>query len=1303
MKSRNVDMLRIKLICLTIFFLGLMSAAITHAQTENYTLVKQWGSNNGSDGSFALVSDVDVDSKGNVYTVDPIYNRIKKFDSNGSFIAKWGSKDFSPSDAPGNLDQPWYIAVDYEDNVYVSNAANKNNSANCIIQKFTNNGTLTTYWGSNGTSDGKLQGAMGITVDSSGNVYVADSRNYRIQKFDSKGSFTTKWGSRGSGDGQFGQILDIAVDFSGNVYVCDSENNRIEKFDSNGKFITKWGSRGSGDGKFNQISGIDVDSFGNVFVSDWGNRRIQEFDSIGNYRTQFDGFNDPYGVHVDSLGNVFVADGIGCFIKKFAPNILPVANFTCNVINGTAPLSVQFNDTSTGSPTSWSWEFGDGNTSSEQNPLPHTYYNNGTYTVTLTVSNVYGSNSTTGTINISSPLLANFTTNITYNGVNMGRAPLTVQFTDTSTGSPTNWTWDFGDGNTSDKQNPFYTYQQPGNYTVNLTVSNLYSSNSTNQSILVMFQPYPNGYNFKNHNTSKHSPEDFHNTYNRTVDTNRISWETTFYLNWFMDESDKGNCFGMASTSLLLYNRGVNNLYVHTGFDPLEEDWKGYIIPYYDRLPLNIVDWIISYQPLQEDEACLKDKGIYKGLETVYKILHQNLENGKIDMVLNIHGTFNGSNGDHSIVPYKIEESTDKVSAKIYVYDCNSPGKDRHLDINLKTGKISDYVSNDDITITGIHDIDLISLEAINKTPQIPSWIEIQFYKHLAHLFYTDSSGRHLGDYQGVLKNEIPGTCPLRTCSGDNVSNSIEAYYVPDPSIKMELCGTGTGDSETSMMTPNSLITAYVPVSPTSVDEFKVLNNGTGVYFNSENSNTPSLGLMLDVETSDQAQVVNTTFSQIEQGGSVNLSNNNGIISIQNNGLVRICNMSIEQTTSDQNSIATINNIAIEGGSTVYFKPSDWNNLSGSTVTIEHDIGSDGTIDSTEIIGQQNPPVLPVANFTSNVTEGYAPLDVQFTNTSTNETHLEWNFGDLSGNVSVPNPEHVFTSTGLFNVVLTASNGNGSSSKSMTINVTSTPIQPINPTLPTAIVGANTTSGTAPLTVQFNDLSTNETLGRTWTFGDGGSSNDPNPIYTYNTAGTFIINLTASNTYGTNVTSRVITVTTPAPPQPSVLKINDFRADVTSGFEPLKVNFTSDVSGIPTKWTWKFERSATQSFKVGTATHTFGHGVYDITLTVNDAKRHTATMTKKAYITVFKVPAPKASFTANVTSGKAPLTVQFNDTSANNPTNWLWSFGDGQVSIKQNPTHKYGKVGKYTVTLLAKNYGGLNTKIVKNYITVNKK
>lgn len=153
----------------------------------------------------------------------------------------------------------------------------------------------------------------------------------------------------------------------------------------------------------------------------------------------------------------------------------PVADFTSNHTSGARPLSVAFTDTSTGLPASWTWDLGDGNKSAAQNPV-HEYSSDGVYSVTLTVVNSKGSNSTQkiNYITVSTqPPSSNFLSNIT-----SGNIPLTVQFTDTSTGSPALWNWNFGDGSTSTEQNPTHTYFSAGTYDVKLAVSNAAGTSS---------------------------------------------------------------------------------------------------------------------------------------------------------------------------------------------------------------------------------------------------------------------------------------------------------------------------------------------------------------------------------------------------------------------------------------------------------------------------------------------------------------------------------------------------------------------------------------------------------------------------------------------------------------------------------------------------------------------------------------------------------------------------------------------------------------------------------------------------------
>ena len=148
----------------------------------------------------------------------------------------------------------------------------------------------------------------------------------------------------------------------------------------------------------------------------------------------------------------------------------PVAAFSASPTAGPIPLTVHFGDQSTGQTTAWQWDFGDGNTASGQNPI-HTYGASGTYDVTLTVTGPGGSDSKTltGLVSVSdAPVepVAAFAASPT-----RGPAPLSVQFTDQSTGQVDHWRWNFGDGHTSIVRNPQHVYEVVGSYTVSLDAS----------------------------------------------------------------------------------------------------------------------------------------------------------------------------------------------------------------------------------------------------------------------------------------------------------------------------------------------------------------------------------------------------------------------------------------------------------------------------------------------------------------------------------------------------------------------------------------------------------------------------------------------------------------------------------------------------------------------------------------------------------------------------------------------------------------------------------------------------------------
>ena len=143
------------------------------------------------------------------------------------------------------------------------------------------------------------------------------------------------------------------------------------------------------------------------------------------------------------------------------------AAFASSPVSGIAPVTVVFTNTSTGDFSSSLWNFGDGVTSTLPSPT-HTYASAGAYTVTLTVTGLGGTDahSVTNAVTVYAPVHAAFTATPT-----SGTPPLSVIFTNTSTGDFTTSLWNFGDGVTSTLASPTHVYAAVGTYTVTLTIS----------------------------------------------------------------------------------------------------------------------------------------------------------------------------------------------------------------------------------------------------------------------------------------------------------------------------------------------------------------------------------------------------------------------------------------------------------------------------------------------------------------------------------------------------------------------------------------------------------------------------------------------------------------------------------------------------------------------------------------------------------------------------------------------------------------------------------------------------------------
>jgi sugar lactone lactonase YvrE len=298
----------------------------------------------GSAARFNNPAGIAVDTAGNLFVADRGHT-IRKVTSAGvvttiaGLANNQGSADGTGSAA--RFSDPTSVAVDTAGNVFV---ADRNNYT---IRKITSAGVVTTLAGlagNVGSADGtgsaaRFNNPYGVAVDTSGNVFVADSANNTIRKVTSAGVVTTiagLAGSSGSADGtgsaaRFNFPTRASIDTEGNLYVADQFSNTIRKVTSAGVVTTLAGlagSSGSTDGtgsaaRFNLPAGIAVDTAGNLFVADSDNNTIRKVTSAGVVTTlaglagslgsingigSFARFRTPTGIAVDTSGNVFVAD-----------------------------------------------------------------------------------------------------------------------------------------------------------------------------------------------------------------------------------------------------------------------------------------------------------------------------------------------------------------------------------------------------------------------------------------------------------------------------------------------------------------------------------------------------------------------------------------------------------------------------------------------------------------------------------------------------------------------------------------------------------------------------------------------------------------------------------------------------------------------------------------------------------------------------------------------------------------------------------------------------------------------------------
>ena len=310
----------------------------------------------GGDGGPAVEAQLNyptgiaVDSEGALYIADRDNHRIRRVDGAGTIttLAGTGERGYSENGSPAveaQLNYPGDVAVDGSGNLYIADTWNR------MVRRVDAGGIITTVAGNGGRGFGggggpavrvSLDLPVGVAVDGSGNLYIAESLQHGVHRVDVSGILTriAGTGERGySGDGgpATGARLNgprgVAVDGSGNLYIADRGNDRIRRVDAGGTITTiaGTGEQGySGDGgpatgaRLNTPRGVAVDGLGAVYIAEWGNHRIRRVDAGGTITTvagtgeggySGDGgpaagawLHTPEGVTVDGAGNLYIAD-----------------------------------------------------------------------------------------------------------------------------------------------------------------------------------------------------------------------------------------------------------------------------------------------------------------------------------------------------------------------------------------------------------------------------------------------------------------------------------------------------------------------------------------------------------------------------------------------------------------------------------------------------------------------------------------------------------------------------------------------------------------------------------------------------------------------------------------------------------------------------------------------------------------------------------------------------------------------------------------------------------------------------------
>ncbi|MEX2590386.1 MAG: PKD domain-containing protein [Chitinophagales bacterium] len=995
---------------------------------------------------------------------------------------------------------------------------------------------------------------------------------------------------------------------------------------------------------------------------------------------------------------------------SFSAHAQVTANFTANITSGCSPVVVRFSDQSTGNISSWNWKFGNGSTSSSQNP-GKIYITPGKYTVELTVSD--GVNTDVIVMNDFIEVFEDPEINISASQIK-GCTPLSVDFTDESNpgSSPLHkWTWNFGDGGTSTQQNPTYVYQNAGIYNVTLVAENQDGCKSDSVfSQFIEVEALPEADFTSDVQSSCQEPL-----------TVNFTQQATNAITYFWDFGD-GNTSNQANPSHTYTNSGVYDVtFTATNSSGCSDVLS---IPGY-----------IAIEQLQADFSASSTFAC-----AGKAIQFTDLSSSNPDTWLWEFGDGNTSTDENPVHAYQTPGT--------YNVKLTASNSATCWDITEKTGYINvtnaptaDFSANNPSACTAPHTVNFNDLsvnanswewdfgDGTTSTDQNPS-----------HTYTTEGQydiTLSVGSLNGcrdtlILEDYVSVESPEASFIADQTSGCVPmTSNFTDQSISTEPINQyiwDFGDGNTSTQ-PNP---AHTYTAQGIYDVSLIVRNARGCRDTLLMTQFASAGEKPDADfaysptvscKSDPINFTNLTTPNSndwywEFGDEGHSSEQNPSYVYSDTGTFSVVLIASMYGCADTQAYQNIVTIHPPGAGFTFDRTCDdtyeisFTDASLAAQTWEWDFGDGNTstdrnpthrFDSTgvysvsltvtdSVYGCMDIAVEDIriydtkADFTSADTLVCNPYLVQLKNLSVDGDKYKWQIEQGTRTSSLVDPAFTFHEPGYYDISLISEDVNGCADTLLKEDF-------IFVRGPLANFGATPTTGCAPLNVVFIDSSVG--FGGAvnqfkWYFGDGDSSQVQNPSHVYKNSLIQDVTLMIEDVNGctdTIVKSQLI--------KPS-LPIANFSADELT-CTGKAVSFTDSSEGNGLSYYWEFGDGNTDTIQNPEHEYEF-EGTYTITLTVTDQFGCDSTLVKTDYVTVSD---PVADFYADsLFSPCPPLLVHFTDSSKGNITAWDWDFGDGSKSQINEPSNVYNQPGSFSVELIVTNIVGCKDTLKKEDLVI---